>query len=651
MNHAGIPKKRQAAPQAPPRDFKPRKNGTPAVPATPPANMPRQAPAPQQPPMRGAAQSMGQAPQRAPQRAMRRAQGGFNPMQGPMGAGMGRARQAAATMFMDSAPKPMQPSMPQQPQKQPQSMPQAMPKGQMQSAAPSAMQPPAQEAPKPQQTSQAQGFSPAQKAALDIAGMAPGQMQAFFGEAGSGPQGMEPGDVVAGLEGQLKQKKQDANTELFEAALQGKGKEYTDNYIEEFGIQAFLDTFGAAVYDDFYSGGYDNDGDGIPDAVVTEDGSLVDTSTGETIGEDAGSTPKGEEGPDFSPEGIESQEIIDSLIEAGIIDRDTDPETAESVLQALREEFLGLLGSENEGFFTDEELAAQGMQVKAGAQQAASNLAQQMAMRGMGASGLAGVGFGDIAQAEARELTDLAVQNKIAGDEARRANMAALGSLLTGLQSDETRKELFKMGEESRRSEQEVADSWNFLNNELGLSQGDKWDTSSKADVLEALANGVPVYEVMRGITYDTQKDPATGDMINVAVYNPPNPKPDGGSTDEAPADSASPFSADMTESEWMQTWGGLSSEKKQQEFGMIVDSYENNPPPGVNPEDFMAMSDQDRFSSWINFWTSNGVPWVAYLSAYQKEKGEPTLSDAMEAAAAAFAQGITGAFGQATGN
>ena len=83
----------------------------------------------------------------------------------------------------------------------------------------------------------------------------------------------------------------------------------------------------------------------------------------------------------------------------------------------------------------------------------------------------------------------------------------------------------------------------------------------------------------------------------------------------------------------------------------MIVDSYENNPPPGVNPEDFMAMSDQDRFSSWINFWTSNGVPWVAYLSAYQKEKGEPTLSDAMEAAAAAFAQGITGAFGQATGN
>jgi len=648
MNQAGIPKKRQAAPQAPPRDFKPRKNGAPAVPATPPANMPGQAFAPQQPPMRGAAQSM--APQRAPQRAMRRAQGRFNPMQGPMGTGMGRARQAAATMFMDRAPQQMQPGMPQQS------------KGQQQAA----MGAPAKQAPKRNQAASQPSFSAGQKAALDLAGMGP--MMAMSGQApGGSGEGMLPtgeaadsgqqsfGSVMDRTLG-ISATPEDAVAagEPVATETSGQGTETPEKAEEAATDETDFDEFAeaAALLAQAQAGtGYDVDGDGQADVFLGPGGDLVD-SEGTVVAEDFfGSAPKGEKGPDFSPKGVERQKIIQSLIDQGIISPDADPATASAVLQALREELMDLLGSENEGFFTDEELAAQGTQIKAQAQQAASNLAQQMAMRGMGASGLAGVGFGDIAATELSELTDLAVQNKIAGDEARRANMAALGSLLTGLQSDETRKELFKMGEEARRSEQEVADSWNFLNNELGLSQGDKWDTSSKADVLEALANGVPVYEVMRGITYDTQKDPATGDMINVAVYNPPEPKPDGESSDEASVGSASPFSADMTESEWMQTWGGLSSEQKQQEFGMIVDSYENNPPPGVAPEDFMAMSDQDKFSSWINFWTSNGVPWLAYLSAYQEEKGEPTLTDSIEAAAKAFAQGVTGAFGQATGN
>ncbi len=585
MNHAGIPKKRQAAPQAPPRDFKPRKNGTPAVPATPPANMPGQAFAPQQPPMRGAAQSM--APQRAPQRAMRRAQGGFNPMRGPMGADMSRAREAAASMFMDGAPKPIQPSMPPQPKKPPS----AMPQNQMQQ---SAMQ---QKAPKQEQVSQPQDLTPAQQAAIDIAGMAPPEQTIKMGAPGSGGQPQDMDDIIAALESQVEQKnkqdeqdKKDANTKLLEAALQGKGKEYVDNYIKEFGIEAFLDTFGEDVYADFF-------GDAIPETPAR---SLAPTK------------PEPEE---MIPAEPASEPAPESA-------------TVDSTLQALRDELRDLLGSEGEGFFTDEELAAQGMQVKAGAQQAASNLAQQMAMRGMGASGLAGVGFGDIAAAEASELTDLAVQNKIAGDEQRRANIAAISGMLTALTGDETKKELFEMAEKNRRTEQEVADSWNFLNNELGLSLGDKWDSASKADALEALYNGMPVYEVMRNIRYDVRKDEATGNDIRVAFYDP-SPPTEEELVAEAMADESDEGTPkDITPDEWSQSFANMENYEKKETMFMVFASKYADPPPSAedgmvydpNSQQMVPYADLPpaaRPYHWKKFWEDVGVDWRKYSEMY----------------------------------
>ena len=578
MNHAGIPKKRQAAPQAPPRDFKPRKNGTPAVPATPPANMPGQAFAPQQPPMRGAAQSM--APQRAPQRAMRRAQGGFNPMRGPMGADMSRAREAAASMFMDGAPKPIQPSMPPQPKKQPP----AMPQNQMQQ---SAMQ---QKAPKQEQVSQPQDLTPAQQAAIDIAGMAPPEQTIKMGAPGSGGQPQDMDDIVAALESQVEQKneqdKKDANTELLEAALQGKGKEYVDNYIKEFGIEAFLDTFGEDVYADFF-------GDAIPETPAQS----------------------------FAPENPEPEPV--EMIPA---EPAPEPATVDSTLQALRDELRDLLGSEGEGFFTDEELAAQGMQVKAGAQQAASNLAQQMAMRGMGASGLAGVGFGDIAAAEASELTDLAIQNKIAGDEQRRANIAAISGMLTALTGDETKKELFEMAEKNRRTEQEVADSWNFLNNELGLSLGDSWDSASKADALEALYNGMPVYEVMRNMTYDVREDEATGNKITVAFYSPEPTQEQQAAQEQE--DQAAQDAADETADSWSNSFANMEDyEKKDTMFAIFENDYNDMPPNAVNGVvtdentgeeiPFGSLPKSLKRAYWRKYWESIGVKWQDYEEEY----------------------------------
>ena len=640
-----IPRKRQAAPQAPARDFKPRKNGTPAVPATPPANMPRQAPAPQQPPMRGAAQSMGQPPQqqRAPQRAPQRAQGRFNPMQGPMGADMGRARQAAASMFMDRAPKPMQPSMPPQPK----TPPPAMPQRQMQTAAQSAMQRAPQRAPLRQRTSQTPDLSPAQQAAIDIAGMMPGPQFARFAPGQPGePESDESGGmsfsslptVSADALGALPDTSiladavpnpyaQAIKIQYEQAKSEGKGYEYIvdqlqgagygmdDDYGTNFfgaldamgvepksfaneyivknggspeGDMAFIMAFGRGAYDALFGVGTGPYGEGGASE------KLYQQSMEEAYQEadEAGITS-------FNPDGTPKQVTV-------------DPATSDTVLQALRDELQELLGSEGEGFFTDDELTAQGQLIQAQADEAATKLAQQMAMRGMGASGLAGAGFGGIAAQEFAELTDLAVQNKLAGDEARRANLAAIGQVLTGLQSDETRKELFKMGEEARKEETRETSMWNFLNNALGLTQSDMWDPESQALIMEDIANGVPYADIVADITFEEVVG-ADDLKYKKAMYK---------SGTGEPANLTGDPAQDVPDLGW-DDYGfayqeGNVNQKQDLVNKFVADKvYNYEPPPGFNNQLvdgefgggtlFDYMTEQERLQLWVDYYAEAG--------------------------------------------
>ena len=442
------------------------------------------------------------------------------------------------------------------------------------------MQQASQEAPKPQQTSQPQDFSPAQQAAIDIAGMIPENFVRFSPEL---PENLPP---------QTEQQKKNANTELLEASLQGKGKEYADDFISKFGAEAFIDTFGGDVYRDFY-------------------GALIPETPAFT----------------FAPPRLDPEVMIPA-------EPAPEPATVDSTLQALRDELRDLLDSEGEGFFTDDELTAQAQQIQAKADEAATKLAQQMAMRGMGASGLAGAGFGGIAAQEFGELTDLAIQNKIAGDEQRRANIAAISGMLTALTGDETKKELFEMAERNRRTEQEVADSWNFLNDELGLSLGDKWDPASKASALEALYNGVPVYEVMRGITYEVRKDPATGNDISVAFYqsSPPTPEEKVAQVmSEAVADEVDgETSKDVTEDEWSQSFANMEDyEKRETMFMIFATGYEEPPPSAVdgmvyeagtgNMVPYEDLPQGMKAYYWKMFWEDIGVDWRKYSNLYYK--------------------------------
>ena len=387
----------------------------------------------------------------------------------------------------------------------------------------------------------------------------------------------------------------DYGTNFFGAldAMGVEPKSFANEYIVKNGgspegDMAFIMAFGRGAYDALFGVGTGPYGEGGASE------KLYQQSMEEAYQEadEAGITS-------FNPDGTPKQVTV-------------DPATSDTVLQALRDELQELLGSDGEGFFTDDELTAQGQLIQAQADEAATKLAQQMAMRGMGASGLAGAGFGGIAAQEFAELTDLAVQNKLAGDEARRANLAAIGQVLTGLQSDETRKELFKMGEEARKEETRETSMWNFLNNALGLTQSDMWDPESQALIMEDIANGVPYADIVADITFEEVVG-ADDLKYKKAMYK---------SGTGEPANLTGDPAQDVPDLGW-DDYGfayqeGNVNQKQDLVNKFVADKvYNDEPPPGFNNQLvdgefgggtlFDYMTEQERLQLWVDYYAEAG--------------------------------------------
>jgi len=469
MDQAGIPKRRQATPQAPPRDFKPRKNGTPAVPSTPPANVPRAMPQPAPqitpPPMQGAQRSMGQSPapvqrqKQAPPQQQARRSGGFNPMQGPMGANVERARQAAASMYEVPV------------QRQTPSMPQA--------AQQPRMQQPMQRAPKQapaQRIERAAPATPAQEAALSMFG----PMQAMSGE--SPQQEYRPGTKLQFPEvpyGQMQAAYEATQgepggddgyqyTSKFDEATQDAFKEayaqnpdklaFANDFIEKFGLGEFVALFGWEGLEDVY----------------------------------------GEQ--EKRPYSI-SEEALKSAVESGEYTNVGPESVPDSLIEALKSAVMeGLIG-ESEGLYTDEEMEAQAQAVIGQADEAKAALAQQMAMRGMGASGLYGSGFGNIDSQLIDTLNDLALQNKALGTEVDLKKLGISATALANMLQEESRRSMFDAQMEYQKSLDDMSNRDIYKQNIAAALGAKKWDAQSSALVSQMMDAKVPWSDIEELLT------------------------------------------------------------------------------------------------------------------------------------------------------
>ena len=477
--------------------------------------MPSPAPAPQmqQPPMRGAAQSVGRAPQqeqrapqRAPQQAPQRAQGRFNPMQGPMGAGMDRARQAAATMFMDRAPKPMQPSMPQQPKTPPPAMPQAMPQSQMQPAAQSAMQQagkmPAKAPASPQTTqrvSQRMQASPEQEAAIGMFG----PMFARSGDVPNPDDGFgSPGtDDFIDQEEKIAEAMKGGKSMQDLMGLDSAEQQLIGDQQSSFDDQSVatppkVTQIPSEMQGEHLTGpGYiDTDGDGLADIYVSVDG----VGVGGNVAPDP---IYDDDDEDRRPFGI-SEEDFKELVESGqFTGTGTGTGTDPDLMGALEQAILDLLDDESEGIYSEDELKAQVDALKKDAAEAKQDLAMKMAMRGMGASGLAGAGFGNIDAQLIDTINDLALQNKALGIERDLKKLGISGPLLANLLNNETRRMIAEREFDYRAEEDKKTNESIFLNNLAAEFGAEKWDPASSAEVTRLMNEGVEWWRIRKLIT------------------------------------------------------------------------------------------------------------------------------------------------------
>tara|TARA_A100001515_G_scaffold102682_1_gene83327 strand:- start:94 stop:1017 length:924 start_codon:yes stop_codon:yes gene_type:complete len=119
----------------------------------------------------------------------------------------------------------------------------------------------------------------------------------------------------------------------------------------------------------------------------------------------------------------------------------------------------------------------------------------------MGASGLAGAGFGNIDAELIGAINELAIQNKALGIERDLKELGITGPLLANLLNDETRRMIAEREFDYKAEQDKMSNESIFLNNIAAEIGAEKWDPASAAEVGRLLSEGVPSWEIKKYIT------------------------------------------------------------------------------------------------------------------------------------------------------
>ena len=180
-----------------------------------------------------------------------------------------------------------------------------------------------------------------------------------------------------------------------------------------------------------------------------------------------------------------------------------DPDA--SVKQDLKTELDTLItGDPMEYGMSPEMLAAQERKIDLGASNSKQQLAQSMAGRGFGASGLVGTGFGNIDVGAITAKNDLAATNFQNANEIALNKLKTLATTYGNILSEEQRMEIFnKMNEleqakfEYEKTSQDEADEVTYAHNLLADLGGEQWAAESLAAVLRMRKQGKTWEEIL----------------------------------------------------------------------------------------------------------------------------------------------------------
>ena len=161
----------------------------------------------------------------------------------------------------------------------------------------------------------------------------------------------------------------------------------------------------------------------------------------------------------------------------------------------------------------EEELQGQLAQVQMGSAEQMAKFAQQMAARGVGASGLVGQGMGQIASQAVAAMANIRFENaKLAIDEELNKMKAGM-ALHSQMMSEQNRMEIFNQMNELEqqkfqyeKDQNALADNWTKLNNLAAMAQA--WDDDALQYAFKAMAEeGMSADEVMANLVVVPDED------------------------------------------------------------------------------------------------------------------------------------------------
>jgi hypothetical protein len=338
-------------------------------------------------------------------------------------------------------------------------------------------------------------------------------------------------------------------------------------------------------------------------------------------GNPVGSHPEGEEfGAELTPEEVakKKKEAEDYLAAEGAGAEgagaegagDEAPEDEDNALKTQAEkELQSILSGEGEFGMTDEELANQEAIIQKAAQQAKADLSQQMSGRGLGMSGIAGAGFGNIDAQSITAMQDLKFKNAQLAIDEKLNTLNSISKLYGHLLSEEDRMKIADMqfGLENQKFEyQKEADAesnwWADMNDMLALTGSDSYSAEALEFAQEARKAGYSPAEITDALETFDDDDPGTeGKEVSVTVNkNSDLYKKIMGEDAESPAEGEGAAGGIIPQSQ-VESYTGKTWPEIKAFHAYQKDTNFSDPAPGWEgePEDWPYLTKEEREAAW----------------------------------------------------
>lgn len=225
---------------------------------------------------------------------------------------------------------------------------------------------------------------------------------------------------------------------------------------------------------------------------------------------------------------------------------------------------------------------------------AKAKLSQQLAGRGIGSSGLAGTGFGNIDVGTISAKTDLRTSNFQTGVEARINELKTLLTAHGNELSEKNRVEIAKQIADADKAKfefeklsQKESDQFTFLQESLASAGGKQWGLGAEAEVLKLLQSGMSYADVLTKLVVNPD---GTMNLTDKYKQEKNSGEKKGGTGSSSSSGSTGKKEGAASDPDYSKPPPGFSGKLGDPEFEWFISENNgspdlNSPPPGYEQD------------------------------------------------------------------